>query len=129
MTTIGERMSRQLLVTDPAVTVGEAAEKMADRNVGSIVVLDGGRLVGILTERDLLRAFARATPRETPVRQCMTPNPETCEATATLEHATVLMLHGGFRHLPIVEGERVVGMLSMRDLVATQVADLAPRGV
>jgi CBS domain-containing protein len=102
---------------------------MAARNVGSIVVLDGGRLVGILTERDLLRAFARATPRETPVRQCMTPNPETCEATATLEHATVLMLHGGFRHLPIVEGERVVGMLSMRDLVATQVADLAPRGV
>jgi CBS domain-containing protein len=129
MTTIGERMSRDMLVTEPAVTVGEAAEKMAARNVGSIVVLDGGRLVGILTERDLLRAFARATPRETPVRQCMTPNPETCEATATLEHATVLMLHGGFRHLPIVEGERVVGMLSMRDLVATQVADLAPRGV
>jgi CBS domain-containing protein len=129
MTTIGERMSRQLLVTDPSATVGEAAEKMAERNVGSIVVLDGERLVGILTERDLLRAFARAIPRETPVRKCMTPSPETCEATATLEHATVLMLHGGFRHLPIVEGERVVGMLSMRDLVAMQVPDLAPRGV
>jgi CBS domain-containing protein len=129
MTTIAERMSRQLLVTDPAATVGEAAEKMAGRNVGSIVVLDGERLVGILTERDLLRAFARAIPRETPVRECMTHNPETCDGSATLEHATVLMLHGGFRHLPIVEGDRVVGMLSMRDLVATQVADLAPRGV
>jgi CBS domain-containing protein len=129
MTTIADRMSRRLLATDPAATLGEAAEKMAQRNVGSIVVLDGERLVGILTERDVLRAFARAVPRETPVRQCMTPNPETCEATATLDHATVLMLHGGFRHLPIVEGERVIGMLSLRDLVATQVADLAPRGV
>jgi CBS domain-containing protein len=129
MTTIAERMSRQLLATAPDATLGEAAEKMAARNVGSIVVLDGERLVGILTERDLLRAFARAIPRETAVRECMTPNPETCDGSATLEHAAVLMLHGGFRHLPIVEGERVVGMLSLRDLVATQVADHAPRGV
>jgi CBS domain-containing protein len=129
MTTVAERMSRQVLSTGPDATLGEAAEKMAARNVGSIVVLDGDRLVGILTERDLLRAFARAVSRETPVRQCMTPNPETCDGTATLDHATVLMLHGGFRHLPIVEGERVVGMLSLRDVVANQVSDLAPRGV
>jgi CBS domain-containing protein len=129
MTAIVERMSRELLVTEPAATVGEATERMAARNVGSILVMEGERLVGILTERDVLGAFARGIPRETPVRQCMTPNPETCEPTESLEHATVLMLHGGFRHLPVLEGQKLVGMLSLRDVVATQIADLAPRGV
>jgi len=109
--------------------VGEATERMAARNVGSILVLEGERLVGILTERDVLRAFARGIPRETPVRECMTHNPETCEPTESLEQATVLMLHGGFRHLPVLEGQKLVGMLSLRDVVATQIADLAPRGV
>jgi CBS domain-containing protein len=129
MTAIAERMSRELLVTEPAATVGEAAERMAARNVGSILVLDRGRLVGILTERDLLRAYARAVPRETPVRECMTHHPETCEPTESLEHATVLMLHGGFRHLPVLEGQKLVGMLSLRDVIGGQIADESPRGV
>ena len=130
MPTVADAMRQEFITVAPEDTLGEVAERMVEeKKGGAVVVMDYGRMIGILTERDLLRAFARATPRETPVRECMTPNPETCEATATLEHATVLMLHGGFRHLPIVEGERVIGVLSMRDLVATHVADFAPRGV
>jgi CBS domain-containing protein len=129
MTTIAARMSRRLLVVDPATSIGDAASQMADRNVGSVVVLEGERLVGILTERDILRAFAGALARETPVGERMTRDPETCEATESLEHAAVLMLHGGFRHLPIVEGERVIGMLSLRDVVGAGAEDRAPRGV
>ena len=101
---------------------------MAERNVGAVLVLEGERLAGIMTERDLMRAVARGLRDDAVVGDCMTTDPETIAPGDTIEHAAVLMIHGGYRHLPVVDGGAVVGVLSMRDLVQVVVEDSAPRG-
>jgi CBS domain-containing protein len=82
-----------------------------------------------MTERDVLRAVARGIRDDAVVRDWMTRDPETIEPDETTEHAATLMMHGGFRHLPVTEGGAVVGILSIRDLMALALADSAPRGV
>ena len=124
---VADRMSRGLLATEPDASLQEAAQRMVERRVGSILVREGERLVGILTERDILRLFARGE-LEARVRDVMTRNPETVEPDESLAQARLVMLHGGFRHLPVVEAGRLVGMLSLRDLLAAT-DDEAPRGV
>jgi CBS domain-containing protein len=124
---VADRMSRDLLTTEPGSTLREAAQQMVARRVGSIMVCDGERLVGILTERDILGLFARGE-LEARVADVMTRNPETVEPDESLAQARLVMLHGGFRHLPVVERGRLVGMLSLRDLLAAS-EDEAPRGV
>ena len=91
---------------------------MVDRNVGAVLVLEDGRLAGIMTERDLMRAVARGLRDDVVVGECMTADPDTIAPDDTIEHAAVLMIHGGYRHLPVVDGDDVVGVLSIRDLVA-----------
>jgi CBS domain-containing protein len=124
---VADRMSGDLLTTELGTSLREAAQRMVERRVGSIVVVEGGRLIGILTERDVLRVFARGE-FEARVDDVMTRHPETVEPDETLAQARLVMLHGGFRHLPVVEGGNLVGMLSMRDLF-TAGDDEAPRGV
>jgi len=126
--TVGERMSRELATVSRAATLREAAEHMVERRVGSLLVFDGERLVGILTERDVLKAVAGGTV-DAAVTDWMTSNPETIEPGDTLEHAAVVMVHGGFRHLPVAEGPQVVGVVSMRDVMELIAADLAAPGV
>jgi CBS domain-containing protein len=126
--TVGERMSRQLTTVARDATLRDAAERMVARRVGSVLVFEGERLVGILTERDVLTAVARGGI-EARVDELMTRHPETIEAGDTLEHAAAVMLHGGFRHLPVADGEQVVGILSMRDVMSVFAGDQAPRGV
>ena len=121
-------MSRNLLTVEPGLPLKEVAERMVSRDVGAVLVTEGGRLVGILTERDVLRAVAGGITGTTTVADWMTPNPETMEPDETTRQAAVLMIHGGFRHMPIVEGEDVVGMLSIRDLMRVVLEDSAPRG-
>ncbi len=117
MTAIGEMMAREVLSVAPEDTIGEAAEKMVDRGVGSAVVLDFGRLIGIFTERDLLRAVAdRVHSSEARVREWMTADPITVGPETPAEDAARTMLDNGFRHLPVVEGERAVGIVSIRDV-------------
>jgi CBS domain-containing protein len=122
-------MSRDLLSVEANVSIVEVAQRMVDRNVGAVLVVDDGRLTGILTERDVLRALARGLRDDTRVADCMTGHPETIGPDDTTEHAVVLMLHGGFRHLPVVEGDNIVGVISMRDLAPLVLEDRAPRGV
>ena len=122
-------MSRDLLSIEADVSISEVAQRMVDRNVGAVLVLDGGRLTGILTERDVLRAVAEGLSDNTRVADCMTAHPETIGPDDTTEHAVVLMIHGGFRHLPVVDGDDLVGVISIRDLVALVLDDTAPRGV
>src|ERR671933_889995 len=120
-------MTSDPLTTERGASLREAAQRMCERRVGSIVVMDGERLEGILTERDVLQVFARGD-FDAQVADVMTRNPETAEPDENLEQAKLVMLHGGFRHLPVVEDRRVVGVLSMRDLLAPD-DDAAPRGV
>jgi CBS domain-containing protein len=121
-------MSRTLLTVAPEDSLKQVAERMVARDVGAALVTEGERLVGIVTERDVLRAVARGTPDGTGVADLMTPDPETMESDESTQHAAVLMIHGGFRHLPIVEGDEIVGMLSIRDLMRVVLEDSAPRG-
>jgi len=122
-------MSRDLLTVESSLPLAEVAARMVERSVGAVLVLDGKRLAGILTERDVLRAVARGIRDDAVVRDWMTTDPETIEPHETTEHAATLMMHGGFRHLPVTEGDAVVGILSIRDLMAIALADSAPRGV
>lgn len=122
-------MSRDLLTVEVGLPVRGVVQRMADRNVGAVLVMEGGRLAGIMTERDLMRAFARGLRDDAVVGECMTADPETIAPDDTIEHAAVLMIHGGYRHLPVVDGDDVVGVLSIRDLVQVVVQDTAPRGV
>ena len=117
--TIGELMSTALLVVAPEDTLGEVAEKMREHDTGSALVADHGRLIGILTARDLLRAYAgRAHPSEARVREWMTAEPVTLPGTAGAQAAVLLMNEHGIHHLPVVEHGRPVGILGYRQAVA-----------
>jgi CBS domain-containing protein len=119
---VREVMSRDLLTVVPEDTLGEAAEKMAARGVGAALVMDAGRLVGILTERDLLAAVAaRVQTSEAPVRDWMTEKPVTVPEATSIERAASIMVKNGFRHLPIADGERTIGIVSLRDVVRSVV--------
>jgi len=122
-------MSTELLTVDPSAHVTEVAKRMVAKDVGAVLVFDEGAICGILTERDVLRAVADGIDDATLVRDRMTANPETLDAEDTMEHAAVLMIHGGFRHLPVVEQGVVVGVLSIRDLMRVVLEDSVPRGV
>jgi CBS domain-containing protein len=108
------------------VTVLEAAEYMASRKIGGVCVLDGdNRLVGILTERDLLNRIVvpKRDPAQTPLREAMSEVRAVIETTDTPHEALERMERIGRRHLPVVEGGRWVGMLSMRDLLRVEVSE------
>jgi len=111
-------MTSEVLTVAPEDTVGEAAEKMVARGVGSVLVSDYGRLIGILTERDLLRAVAdRIHSSEARVREWMTREPITVTQETPAEDAARTMLEHGFRHLPVVDGEQTIGIVSLRDVL------------
>jgi CBS domain-containing protein len=115
--TLAELMTQDLVTVAPEDTIGEAAQKMADRGIGSAVVMDFGRLIGILTERDLLRAVAgRVHSSEARVREWMTPDPVTASPSTDAAEAAGIMLERGFRHIPVVEDERTIGIVSIRDV-------------
>jgi CBS domain-containing protein len=124
MATLGELMTREVLEVAPEDTLGQAAEAMVERGVGSAVVSDFGRLIGILTERDLLRAVAgRVHSSEARVREWMTSEPVTATVSTELADAARTMLEEGFRHLPVVEDDRAIGIVSIRDVVEWTVGD------
>jgi CBS domain-containing protein len=122
-------MSRDLLSVSPGDSLTGVAQRMVDRDVGAVLVMDGSELAGILTERDVLRAVAAGIEEKTVVSDWMTRDPDTMAPDDTTQQAAVLMIHGGFRHLPLTEGGDVVGMLSIRDLMRVVLDNAAPRGV
>jgi CBS domain-containing protein len=116
--TVADLMTKDVLTVEPSDTIGEAAEKMHDANVGAVVVVeDMVRIVGIVTERDLLRAVAqRARAAEARVRQWMTADPLTIAPETSVEDAAKIMFENNFRHLPVVKDGRALGIISMRVL-------------
>ena len=128
MATVGEIMSTGLLTVEASTPLVEAAKQMHERSVGAALVLTGGRVGGILTERDVLRAVATGRVEGTDVAAWMTANPETIEPSDSTSLAASVMIHGGFRHLPVVDAGKPVGIVSIRDLMRVVIDDETPRG-
>lgn len=104
------------LTLDPAATVQQACQRMWERRVGAAMVLEGTRLVGVFTGRDAVHALAKGlNPVDTPLARVMTRNPDTISPDATAIDALRQMSDCGYRHLPIVDGERLVGIVSRGD--------------
>ena len=115
MATLADILKPDFITVAPEDTLGEVAEKMMGRNVGAVIVKDFGRMIGILTERDMLRAMAaRMHTSEARVRQWMTADPVTASPDMALDDAAKVMLDHGFRHLPVMEGDTVLGVVSLR---------------
>lgn len=107
---------RKLVVAPPDAIVADAAALMKVNNVGAVLVVEEGRLVGIFTERDAVyRVMAEGRePRLTRVREVMTPEPKTVSPDDTFGYALLVMHENGFRHAPVVKDGRPVGVVSAR---------------
>ena len=107
---------RHLVVAPPQASVTDAARRMKDGKVGAVLVVEEGRLIGIFTERDALYRVTAAhrDPRVTTLAEVMTRDPQTVAPDETLGYALLLMHDHGFRHLPVVEDGRPVGVVSAR---------------
>ena len=122
MTTLRELMTENVVDTTGETSVTQVAKAMAGAKVGSAVVMQGSWLAGILTERDVLRAAASGEDlNASPVSRWMTPDPQSATPETTADDAAQLMLLNGFRHLPVVEGKEVRGVVSIRDLFAARI--------
>lgn len=105
-------------VCAPSMMLAEAARFMVDQGVGSLGVLERGRLVGILTDRDVLRALAgQADAGATRVEQWMTVDPDVVDPDTDVGEAADWLLATGYRHLPVVENGRLLGILSIKDVL------------
>lgn len=107
---------KKLLLAAPDTTVAEAAKLMAKRNVGAVVVVEAKRVVGIFTERDAVRrVIAKGLgARTTKLAKVMTPEPKTIDPNDTFGHALLVMHQNGFRHLPVIENDLPIGIVSSR---------------
>src|SRR5476651_181229 len=127
MQTVGQLLSLKgtdVFSVAPQDSVLRAIEVMATRHVGALLVLSQGGLVGIISERDYARKviLKNRSSHDTPVSDIMTANPVTVSPDATVHHCMEIMTEGRFRHLPVVDKGRVVGMLSIGDLVKAVIA-------
>jgi CBS domain-containing protein len=110
-------MKASLYSVNPSTTLGEAISLMARHRIGSALVMEGGKLIGIFTERDTVRAISHSHDApDHQVSSWMTRDPKTVSPDEEVETALRTMLDNGFRHLPVVERGEVIGMVSMRDL-------------
>lgn len=110
--------ARPLAAVPLGTSIREAAHVLDHYNIGALVVLDQGRLAGILSERDVIRRCVAqdADPATTPVEAAMTADPETVAADAGLADAIARLSAGGFRHLPVIDAGHCIGILSIRDI-------------
>ena len=123
MATIADVMTKDVVTLSADSTVGDAAQVMVRGGFGSVIVVHGRMLLGILTERDVLRAAASEDDlRSALVERWMTPDPDTSEPDLDTEEAVGLMLSRGYRHLPVVVDGDLVGMVSLRDVLSARIA-------
>ena len=116
-TLLGQKAAA-LFTVSPNVTIAEAVSEMNRRKVGSVLVLEDGRLAGIFTERDVLTRVVACDvdPKQHTVAEAMTRDPMTIAASATVEEVLAIFTSRRFRHLPVMEGDRVVGLISIGDV-------------
>lgn len=119
-------IEQQEVVTAPGnTTVGEAARLMREKQVGAVMVVEEGKLVGVFTERDaLFRVVAECRDAKTTrLAEVMTPNPQTIHPDKPFSDALHIMHEGGFRHVPVVEDGRPIGIISTRDALGPELED------
>jgi CBS domain-containing protein len=122
MTVLRDLMTTRVAMTSPDTPVAVAAADMVEAKVGSVVVIQGSFLAGILTERDVLRAAASGRDLSaSQVSEWMTPDPHAASPDTSAEEAAQIMFLNGFRHLPIAENGHVCGVVSLRDLFAARI--------
>jgi CBS domain-containing protein len=122
MAVLKEIMTGEVYTTTPQASVAEVASSMLKGRFGSAVVMEGKWLSGIFTERDVLRAAASGTDlTSSPVSEWMTSDPITADAAMDADEATEIMMTNGFRHLPVVDGQSVLGIVSLRDILRTRI--------
>ncbi len=123
---VGSVMQRNLVTASGGASIADIAKIINERGVGSVLIVDEGRVAGIITERDVIACVAegldldsvKAKDRETHDIVYVTPKTD-------LEEAARIMVRRGVRHLPVVDGDQLVGIVSMRDLTRWSVAELA----
>lgn len=126
--TILKSKGRTVATMKPSAPMSEVAEMLSTRKIGAIVVVaDQGRLAGIISERDLVRAIAErgASALTLPVEDFMTRTIVTCNEGTSVDELMELMTNGRFRHVPVVEAEALVGIVSIGDVVKHHLADMA----
>ena len=111
--------SAEIIAIGPDAPVYDGIRLMGERGVGALLVMEGPRLVGILSERDYARKIVLKgrSSRETPIRDIMTADVKTVTPGDSTEHCMALMTDSRIRHLPVIEGGQVVGVVSIGDLV------------
>ena len=122
MTTVRDMIRKkgyQVYSIAPDATVLDALNMMAEHNIGALLVMSDGEMVGIISERDCIRKVdvKGRNAKDTQVKEIMTSNVVTLEASHPLEECMSLMIEKNFRHLPVCEGKELLGILSVRDVL------------
>jgi CBS domain-containing protein len=113
---ISDIMTEAALTDRSDDSLASAARKMREQQTGSLLITDGDQLLGIVTERDILRAVAEDIPLDTPISEVMSKDLVTAEPSTSLREAARIMTEKWIRHLPVLEGGSLVGIVSQRDL-------------
>jgi CBS domain-containing protein len=120
--TLKEIMTSDVFTIERQATVSDVAAQMLKGRVGSAVVMDGAWVTGIFTERDVVRAAGSGKDlTASKVSDWMTSDPVTVEGGMEAEEAAEIMMANGFRHLPVLEGQTLVGIVSLRDVLRTRI--------
>ena len=114
-----DRKSRELAIIEPEKTVFEALKLMADKNIGSVIVMDGTRYLGILSERNYARqvVLLNKSSKQLPVREIMRTDLPKLSKTDPIEKCMEIMTQLNVRYLPVVENETLIGLISVQDLL------------
>ena len=118
-----QRKGGDVYSVDPEASVLEAIKLMADKNTGAVMVMEKGRVAGILSERDCVRRVELhgRTARDTQVKDIMTTKVVYAQASQTLEECVAIMIDKNIRHLPVFEGDELIGLISARDALKEMV--------
>jgi CBS domain-containing protein len=117
---------RDVVTTSPGASLAEVAATLSERGIGAVLVVDNGAIRGIVSERDIVRALARhgSEALRKLAADCMTSRVVTCRPEDTINDVMQKMTTGRFRHIPVVENDRLIGIVSIGDVVKRRIEDV-----